>query len=221
MSKSVRRPRPAVKGWKARSILFHRYMTRPESDMRARGLFPDHARHALDAALAVGRLLGFSKKHWRDGDVRPLSVEQVEEARNAVNDALDRMANAIRDPKAVNENSNALNAYDRHGLIGLLAIGMVEEACELAEPMARVAQGLTTYDDARREIEDESADVRMYHVMTDDSFGIDINTTTQRKNDETLSRFPEAAEAAFNPPRLNDEEIARSMKSVFSNRKAK
>ena len=214
-----RRPRPAVKGWKARSILFHRYMTRPESDMRARSLFPDHARHALDAALAVGRLLGFSKKHWRDGDVRPLSVEQVEEARAAVNAALDRMADAIRNPEPVEENADALQAYDRHGLIGLLAIGMVEEACELAEPVARVAQGLTTFDDARREIEDESADVRMYHVMTDDSFGIDINFTTQRKNDETLSRFPEAAEAAFNPPRLDDEVIARSMKSILPNRK--
>lgn len=211
-----RRRRPAVKGWRARSILFHRYMTRPDSDMRARGLFPAHARHALDAALAIGHLVGLSKKHWRDGNARPINVADIEKARVLMNEALDSMSDAVLNPQPTKENKKALESYDKHGLIGLLAIGLVEEACEAAEPIARIAEGSATFEDLREEVEDELSDVRMYHAMVDDSFGIDINTTTLRKNDKTLARHPEAAEAALNPPRLNDEQINRSMKFVLT-----
>lgn len=215
-----RRRRPAVKGWKARSILFHRHMTRPESDMRARGLFPAHARHALDAALAIGHLVGLSKKHWRDGDARPINVSDIEKARVLMNEALDKMLDAVLNPQPAKENKKALDAYDKHGLIGLLAIGLVEEACEAAEPIALIAEGSKTFDDIREDVEDELSDVRMYHAMIDDSFGIDINTTTLRKNDKTLAKHPEAAEAALNPPRLNDEQIRRSMTSVLTQGKS-
>ena len=212
----TRRPRPAVKGWKARSILFHRYMTKSDSPMRARGLFPAHARHALDATLAVGYLLGLSKKHWRDGEERPLTLEAVQKAREATNAALDRLEDEIRNPTTPDENEKALESYARHGLIGLLAIGLVEEACEAAEPIAQIADGTSTYNEVRREVEDELYDVRMYHAMVDDAFNIDINMTAQRKNDETLARHPEAADAALSPEPLNAEQISQSMKSILS-----
>lgn len=208
--------RVPVRGWKGQSILVHRHMTGPESPARRQGVMPAFAEAALAAALPIGRLVGLAKKRWRDDDPSRLDADAVRRLRSEVNEALDRLEAVLASDADAVDRAEGREAYARHGLVGLVALGLVEEACEVAEPIAAVASGDRTTDEARREVEDEAADLRTYLHLADDAFSIDPVGSGQRKWDEFLARLPDGGREALTPRRLDQTQIAASMAALAS-----
>lgn len=180
---------------------------------------PAFAEAALAVALPIGRLVGLAKKRWRDDDASRLDVETVRRIRIEINAALDNLENSLLTGGDTPDRCGAQEAYARHGLVGLVALGLVEEACEVAEPIADVALGRRSTDATRREIEDEAADLRTYLHLTDDAFSIDPVGSAQRKWEQFLSRLPDGGKAALTPKRLDEEQIAASMRSLAASLK--
>lgn len=208
--------RVPVRGWKGQSILVHRHMTGPDSPARRQGVMPAFAEAALSVALPIGRLVGLAKKRWRDGDASRLDVDAVRRLRSEINEALDRLETIVASDTDTGELPAARDAYARHGLAGLVALGLVEEACEVAEPIAAVVSGNRTTDEARREIEDEAADLRTYLHLADDAFSIDPVGSGQRKWEEFLARLPDGGREALTPRKLDQTQIAASMAALAS-----
>jgi NTP pyrophosphatase (non-canonical NTP hydrolase) len=175
---------------------------------------PAFAAAALSVALPIGRLVGLAKKRWRDDDASRLDLETVRRIRAEVDAAFDRLEMIVDVGRDEEVDGAALDAYARHGLVGLVALGLVEEACEVAEPVSEVASGIRGTEEARRDIENETADLRTYLHLADDAFGIDPVGSGQRKWEEFLTRLPDGGRAALVPKRLDDAQIAASMRSL-------
>src|SRR3546814_18607325 len=69
----------------------------------------------------------------------------------------------------------------------------MEEAAELAIPVMTIADGSQTLERARREIEPESADVRINLHIISDSIGISAEHSTSLKWAAIRDRHPEDA----------------------------
>ncbi|QAY80161.1 hypothetical protein [Sphingosinicella sp. BN140058] len=187
-------------GWKAGALQLHRWLTGPSSNAEARfGHWPYFAQSAFEAASAAAGIAGKAKKLWRDGNANALTVKDIQEARNQINLALGMLEMLVaQDDLATSAitSDNAAEAdatYASHGNFGLLALGHLEEAGELAEHLAAVAAGRVSLANALPSIGAEAADVRMYHQVTCEQALIPTEASTAAKWAIVQSRFPEAA----------------------------
>src|SRR3546814_18157984 len=114
-----------------------------------------------------------------------MTIARLQEIRNEINAAFDQLELEIlgNDPVPVtgilSENVELAEAtYDLHGNFAVLALAAMEEAAELAIPVMTIADGSQTLERARREIEPESADVRINLNIISESIRISAENST-------------------------------------------
>lgn len=187
--------RKRTAGWRWRSIVAHAHLTGPGSKARTQGLMPGYAHQAMKIALAGGRLAGMAKKRWRDADPRRMMLREVKVLRSTINDAFDEIERNLRSGTpghtGVRDQDAAQAAYDDVGMQGFLALALVEEAAELAEPLHAVATGRSTFERERGSIEEEQADLRIYLHVACETARIDHVAATDAKSEAFALRLPE------------------------------
>lgn len=157
-------------GWRSQSLKAHEHLTGPESKARAQGLMPGYAHQAAKIAIAAGRVAGMAKKRWRDGDDRRMMLREVKTMRSTIETAFDEIERNLRagtpGHTGVRNQAAAERSYDERGMQGLIALALMEEAAELAEPLHSVATGRSSFDAEEASIGEEQADLRVYlHIM--------------------------------------------------------
>lgn len=186
--------------WKGQSLQVHRFMTGPDSGARRHGIFPRYAQLALSIARVGARVAGFAKKAWINEKPEHLDLDRLRIARAEINHAFDKLEELIqRDNFALvsaieERHVNLAEAvYQARGNLGILALGHIEEAGELAEPLHLLATGQIEMRKALPQIENEAADVRIYLHITSEAMRICAESTTGRKWAEVRERFPDDA----------------------------
>jgi NTP pyrophosphatase (non-canonical NTP hydrolase) len=204
-----------VRGWKAQSLLVHNHLTRPASKARAEGIMPLYASLALKIAGAAARVAGMAKKRWRDGDATRMNLIEIRLVRRLIDQAfedLEREMLTRQDSRPAETNpSKAGETAKSYGLLGLTALALMEEAGELAEPLAKVAAGASDLPTIRRSIEDEAADLRTWLHLVDNTIGIDPVGTTQAKWDRSSAKLGPAVDEALSPQKLDQSSATASL----------
>jgi hypothetical protein len=209
--------RPAAKGWKGQSIMVQARLTDASSKARAIGLMPAFAHHTLAMMMNAAKIAGMAKKRWRDGDVGGMTIEDVRRLRSEMDRAFDGLEACLQgDPNAdvITDRASAEHNATQHGMIGLTALAVVEEAGELSEPLHALALGATGPLDVRSSIQDEAADLRTWLHLVDTSMGIDPVATTQDKWNRSVEAMGAEARNALKTTRLDQDQIRESMQAL-------
>lgn len=184
--------------WKAQSLQFHWHLTGPASKAARQGILPAFAHLAFIIASCGGAVAGMAKKAWRDDDRKHLDLDRLKGLRKRINTAFDHLEAIIerRENKPISairpENADIAAAnYDLHGSFAMLALAAMEEASEMAVPLMSVAEGSKTLENARQEIEFESADVRVNLHIISEKARVCSETSTQAKWAKIRERYPE------------------------------
>jgi hypothetical protein len=209
------------KRWRAQTLDIHRHLTGQDSKARAEGLMPGYADHAFTIALAACKLAGMAKKRWRDASKQRMMLRDVKVLRTRIDASFDKLEALLRDGgpgrSGVRAMDEAHAAYGDHGLLGFLAIAMMEEAGELAEPLHAIATGRSSPDAEREHVAEESSDVRMYMHLVTESLSIDADAATERKSAGNRARMPEFFDPRNKPKVevLTPEEVARAVATLM------
>jgi NTP pyrophosphatase (non-canonical NTP hydrolase) len=204
-------------GWRSQSLTAHRHLTGPSSKARAQGLMPGYAHQAARIAIAAGRLAGMAKKRWRDADDRRMMLREVKTLRSTIDAAFEEIERALRagtpGHTGVRDQAAAERAYAERGLQGFLALALMEEASELAEPLHAVATGRSTFEAEEASIGEEQADLRIYLHVACETAGIDHVAATEAKSIAFAERLPDL----FGPDAPKGERIPmRSMEETMA-----
>ena len=182
-------------GWRLRSVQAFRHLTKPGSKAHDQGLMPGFAHQALTIAIAGGKVAGMAKKRWRDGDARRMMLREVSTLRSTIDRAFDELERGLRagvpGHTGVRDREAAQTAYDAHGMLGIHALALVEEAAEFAEPLHAVATGRSTADAEATALREEQADLRINLHLACEAMAIDHLSATDEKFDRFAARIPE------------------------------
>lgn len=207
-----------VRGWKAQSLLVHNHLTRPASKARAEGIMPLYASLALKISGAAARVAGMAKKRWRDGDTSRMNLIEIRLVRKLIDQAfedLEREMLTRQDGRPAEDNpSKAGQTAEAYGLLGISALALIEEAGELAQPLAKAATGAADLCAVRSAIEDEAADLRTWLHLVDNTIGIDPVGTTQSKWDRSSAKLGPAVNEALSPRKLDQTSAVASMAAM-------
>ena len=182
-------------GWRIQSLKAHEQLTGPDSKARMQGLMPGYAHQAVKLAMAACKVAGMAKKRWRDADDRKMMLRDVKTLRTVVDAAFDEIERGLRAGTSghtgVRNQEAAELAYVERGMQGLLALALMEEAGELAEPLHAVATGRSTFEDEKKAIEEEQADLRIYLHVACETARIDHLAATESKSRAFHERRPD------------------------------
>lgn len=182
-------------GWRRQSLIAHEHLTGPGSKARAQGLMPGYAHQAMKIAIAGGRLAGMAKKRWRDADARRMMLREVKTLRSTIDNAFDEIERNLRAGTpgytGVRDQAAAELAYAERGMQGFLALALIEEASELAEPLHALATGRSSFEDEEASIGEEQGDLRIYLHVACETARIDHVSATDAKSELFAQRLPE------------------------------
>ena len=182
-------------GWRSQSLKAHDHLTGPASKARSQGLMPGYAHQAAKIAIAACRVAGMAKKRWRDGDDRRMMLREVKTMRTAIEAAFDEIERNLRagtpGHTGVRDQAAAEKVYAERGMQGYLALALMEEAAELAEPLHSIATGRSTFEAEEAAICEEQADLRIYLHVTCETAHVDHVAATEAKSKAFAERLPE------------------------------
>lgn len=190
----------SITRWKAQSLQLHRHLTGPHSNAAKLGLLPLFAHIAYRISASAAAVAGMAKKAWRDNNPSTLDLEKVRALRQQINAAFDQLEETIA--QRIDHTPSALTAatapaaeaaYAAHGNLALLALALMEEAGELAEPLMSVAAGQQSLAQALPSISAESADLRIYLHIASERAGVCPETSTTAKWAIVQTRYPASA----------------------------